>query len=483
MEQQNALSRRRLLSSAGLIGAAVAVPGLVGCGGSSKSSTPQPSFGKVDSALVAEAKKVKSKSISVLSQQQYLKSTDTAIDDAYKAFAKQTGTTIKNAGVNGDAGNLVAKQDAAVKARNVQDMAFLTASRFVPQLHELDDILDVSDVVATMQAKYGAPTGIAEEELKLDGKWWGIPFYTIGAGIFLRKDWLSAKGLKSADIITWENARDAALEISDPSKNQYGWGVTINRGGDANGFIEGVINTYGGAINADDGRKVIFDSPETVDAVTWIADIFTNKKYKKMLPPGILSWTDTGNNEAWLAGTVGITLNQASLYAQSKETKNPIYGKTAVVPGFAGPATKTNLTTADLSAFVIFKNAKNPDLCKLVAQYMSTGDTFLSLVKRSGAGLVLPAWEKVWTANPYFLNGDPIYKATHDTVTKKLPLPTTTGLHFPQTASAGRNAVLQAYILTDTLGQIVQKGESPKSAVKTANKRIIQTFEQLGIKQ
>jgi multiple sugar transport system substrate-binding protein len=334
-----------------------------------------------------------------------------------------------------------------------------------------------------MQQKYGAPTGIAEEVLKLDGKWWGIPFYTIGAGIFLRKDWLSAKGIKSADLTTWENARDAALEISDPSKNQYGWGVTVNRGGDANGFIEGVINTYGGAINADDGRKVIFNSPETIDAVSWIADIFTKKKYKNMLPPGILSWTDTGNNEAWLAGTVGITLNQASLYAQSKDTKNPIYGKTAVVPGFAGPATKTNLTTADLSAFVIFKNGKNPELGKLVAQYMATGDTFLSLVKRAGAGLVLPAWDKVWTSNPYYLNGDPIYKATHETVTKKLPLPTSTGLHFPQTASAGRNAVLQAYILTDMLGQMVQKGESAKNAVQTANKRIIQTFEQLGIKQ
>ena len=477
----NALSRRQLLASAGLVGAAVAIPG---CGSSSSSgSTPHPNFGKVPSALVAEAKKAHGKKLSVLSQQQYLKETDQAISDAYQAFAKQTGTSIKNAGINGDAGNLVAKQDAAVKAKNVQDLAFVSASRFVPQLHELDDIVDVTDVVESMQQQYGAPSGIAAEVLKLDGKWWGIPFYTIGAGIFLRKDWLSAKGLKSEDITTWENARDAALEISDPSKNQYGWGVTINRGGDANGFIEGVINTYGGAINADDGRKVIFNSPETMDAVAWIADIFTNKKYKKMLPPGIMSWTDTGNNEAWLAGTIGLTLNQASLYAQSKDTKNPIYGKTAVVPGFAGPATKTNLTTADLSAFVIFKNAKNPDLAKVVAQYMATGQTFLSLVKRAGAGLVLPAWEKVWTSNPYYLNGDPIFSATHNTVTKKLPLPTSTGLHFPQTASAGRNAVLQAYILTDMLGQIVQSHVSVKSAVQTANHRIIQTFEQLGIKQ
>jgi multiple sugar transport system substrate-binding protein len=482
MVRTGTVSRRRLLADAALIGAAVGIPGLAGCGGGSGDSGPQPTYGKVSGKLADDAKHA-GKSLSLLSQAQYLTTTDKAISDAYQAFAKQTGTTIKNATINGDAGNLVAKQDAAVKARNVQDMAFVSAGRFVAQLHDLGDIVDVSDVVEEMTQKYGAPTGTAADSLKIDGKWWGIPFYTIGAGIFLRKDWLSAKGVKPADLKTWSDARDAALEISDPSKNQFGWGVTVNRGGDANGFIEGVINTFGGAINTDDGRKVIFDSPETIDAVTFIAEIFTKDKYKDMLPPGILSWTDTGNNEAWLAGTVGLTLNQASLYAQSKDTKNPVYDKTAVIPGFAGPATKTNLTTADLSAFVIFKNAKNPDLAKAVAQYMSTGPTFLALVKRSGAGLVLPAWTKVWTENPYYLNGDPIFKATHATVTKKLPLPTSTGLHFPQATSSGRNAVLQAYIMTDMMGQIIQKGESVQSAVKTANRRMVQTFEQLGIKQ
>jgi multiple sugar transport system substrate-binding protein len=483
MERDRTFSRRKILANAALVGAAVSIPGLAGCGGGSGKSGPEPTYGKVSGALSAEAKRAGSKSLSLLSQAQYLTTTDKAIADAYQAFAQQTGTKIKNATINGDAGNLVAKQDAAVKAHNVQDMAFVSAGRFVAQLHDLGDIVDVSDVIETMTQKFGAPTGVAADELKIDGKWWGIPFYTIGAGIFVRNDWLSAKGVKPADLKTWSDARDAALEISDPSKNQFGWGVTINRGGDANGFIEGVINTYGGAINADDGRKVMFDSPETIEAVTFIAEIFTKDKYKKMLPPGILSWTDTGNNEAWLAGTIGLTLNQASLYAQSKQTKNPVYDKTAVIPGFAGPATKTNLTTADLSAFVIFKNAKNPELAKAVAQYMATGTTFLALVKRSGAGLVLPAWTKVWTENPYYLNGDPIFKATHTTVTKKLPLSTSTGLHFPQASSSGRNAVLQAYILTDMMGQIVQKGQKVKDAVKTANQRMVQTFEQLGIKQ
>jgi multiple sugar transport system substrate-binding protein len=478
MWQGSVLSRRRFLATAGAVGAAVA---MAGCAGP-RPAAPRPAFGDVPPALADAARHTPIKELSVLSQQQYLKATNDAMDAAYQAFAQQTGTKITNAVVSGEAGTFIAKQDAAVKAGNVQDTAF-GVSRFVAQLHELDDIVDVSDVVTTMQEQYGPPSGVAADLLRFDGRWYGIPFYTIGAGVFLRNDWLTAKGIKSEDITTWDAARDAALEISDPSKNQYGWGVTINRGGDANAFIENLINAWGGAINADDGRRVIFNSPETVAAVTWIGEIFTSDKYRPMLPPGILSWTDTGNNEAWLAGTIGLTVNNASLYAQSKETGNPVYGRTAVAPGFTGRGTTTDLTTSEVMSFVVFKNAKNPDLAKLVAQYMATGPTFLSLVQRAGAGLVLPAWDKVWTSDPYYLDADPIFRATHEIVTKPLPLTTSTGLHFPQTASAGRGAVQEAYILTDMMGQVVQGGVSPQVAVRTAHDRMVQTFEQLGIRQ
>jgi multiple sugar transport system substrate-binding protein len=44
-----------------------------------------------------------------------------------------------------------------------------------------------------------------------------------------------------------------------------------------------VINACGGA--SDDGKKVILNSPETVAAVTFLADIYTNAKCKNMLPP------------------------------------------------------------------------------------------------------------------------------------------------------------------------------------------------------
>lgn len=475
------LNRRRLLAGAGLLTAGVLTPGLAACGGgSSGSAAPQVS---VPPSLVNAAKGLSNKSASVLSAQMYTKQADNALAQGIKTFAQNTGTTIDNATYNPDAGNFVAKQDAAVRSGQVQDLASVSASRFVAQMQQLDLIQDVTDVINTMTAQLGAVAPVAEHWLKINGKWWGIPFFTIGSGYFLRKDWLADKGIKITDIVSWENARDIMLEISDPTKSKYGWGMTVNRGGDANGMIENVINSYGGGICSDDGNKVIFNSPETQQGVNFLAEIFTSPKYKPMLPPDITAWTDTGNNEAWLAGVIGMTLNQDSLYAQSKSTKNPVYGNTEMIRGLIGPATKSPLVWSDLTAFVVFKNAKNPDLVKLLPQYLAAAETMRSLADTAGAGVALPAYDNVWKSDPYFQNGDPIFPVSYTQTTAAIPGQTTTGLHFPAAPSAGRNAVLQAYVLTDMMGDITQKGTSVASAVQTAHNRMVQTFEQNGQKQ
>ncbi len=278
----------------------------------------------------------KGQSLQIISRQEYFKEVETAFDAEVQKFAQITGTKIENNRLNEDTGQVVQKMDSAVKAGSPPDLAYF--DRFVPELYQLGDIVDVSDTVSQIADAYGAPEDNVKINTTVNGKFFAIPYSTQGAGWFARKDWLAEKGIKIADIKTFENLRDAALAISDPAKNRYGWGMTVNQSGDANGLIQNVINAYGGAGASDDGKKAIFNSPETVAAVTFLADIYTNPKYKNMLPPGVQAWTDTGNNEAWLAGIIGFTANQFSLYAQSKATKNPVYDNTVVFPSPIGPS-------------------------------------------------------------------------------------------------------------------------------------------------
>ncbi|MCI2418187.1 extracellular solute-binding protein [Saccharopolyspora sp. K220] len=474
MRSRNPWSRRQFLVSAGVAGAAV----LTGCGRSAPAAAPP----TVPDDLVAAAQPFKGTSLTVLSQRTYAKTANQALETALSAFADRTGTTIKNSFLEGDAGNAVAKTDAAVKAGNGPDLAFFSASRFVAQFRDLGDLTDVSDVVAQLEQQHGKPADVARSTAMIDGAWWGIPYYSIGQGSLVRKDWLAEKGIPLDQLRTLADARDIALEISDPGKNRYGWGITINRSGDGNAMIERVMNGYGSSIVADDGRQVIFNSPETVDAISFLADLYANPRYAAMRPPGIESWTDSGNNEAWLAGVIGLTQNQFSVYADSKVTGNPVYPNTATLVGLAGPATDRPIETGDCHALVVFNGARNPGLAKVVAQYLVAGPPLLSMARVSD-GLVMPVYQNVWDSDPFYRDGDPAFRTIRELMTQPLPIETRTGLRFPQAPSAGRQAVLQSYLLTDMMAEILQKRVPVQQAVADTHRRIADLFRQLGVPQ
>lgn len=468
-------SRRAALG----LGGGVALAGLVGCQGETKPSSS--SSIAVEQEVVDAAKQYKGSKLGILAQKQYAESANVAFTNALSAFNKATGTTVTSSTIEGDTGDLVAKTDAAIKAGNNRDMAFVDDGRFLAEFHELEDLEDVTDVVEELKKKYGDPSPESQLNCVFDGKWYGIPYYFIGQGMFARKDWFSEKGIAIKEYYTYEEIRDICLEISDPSKKRFGWGMTVNRSGDANGMIESVINAYGGAMTDNSGRKVRLNSPETIEGVNFLADIFTNPKYKKMLPPGIESWTDSSNNENWLAGIIGVINNQFSVYADSKSSKNPVYANTHAFIGCTGPATDKPLSAGASQALVIFKGAKNPGLGKVLARYLMHGSALLGMAKDS-TGLVLPAWQKVWDSDPFYTKGDPAFKTMRNMQEAPLPHVTKTGYKFPAVPSAGRQAANQSYVLTDMMQRIL-RGTSVKQSVQEAHQQLIKLFEQQGVKQ
>jgi len=461
---------------------ALGAMGLAACGSDSGASGPTATAtADIAKDLLDQAAPLKGSSMGVLSQKLYSETANAALSKAIKVFADATGTKIENSLVQADAGDVVAKIDAEVKGGTARDLAFMTDSRFVAQFKSLGDLEDVTDVVTSLKARYGEPSAEAKNFCVIDGKWYAVPYHFIGIGSFLRKDWLAEKGIAPKDVYTWEELRDLTLEISDPSKRRFGWGMTSNRSGDANGLIEAVINSYGGSIATNDGTKVTFNSPETVQAVTFLGDIYTNPKYKPMLPPGVGSWTDSSNNENWLAGILGYTRNSYSVYADSRTKKNPVYDKTHTFIDCIGPATDHPLLFGQSQAFVVFKGAKNAPLAKLLAQHLVSGPALIGVAK-GAPGLAMPAWEKVWDSDPFFTSGDPAFPTLRKITQQQLPLTTKNGLAFPQKPSAGQQATVAAYVLTDMMQQVIQ-GTTPAQAVKASHDKMVQIFKQQGLPQ
>jgi multiple sugar transport system substrate-binding protein len=442
-------------------------------------TTAAAASGPIGTITPPPADKFKGQKITMLSRQEYFSGTQQQFDIELDKIKKQLNIETDNSHVNLDQGDVVTRQDSAVKAGNVQDTAYVTG--FVSQWHTLDDIVDVTDVVEELQKSYGPVEDGVKEQLFLDGKWYGVPYFANATGMFARKDWFAEKGIKIEDLKTFENWRDIALQLSDPSKNRYGWGSTWNRSGDGNYLIQSCLFNYGANFVSNDGKKVVFNSPETVAAITFLSDVFTNAKYKNMLPPGINSWTDPSNNEAWLAGTLGITQNGYTLYAQSFRDKNPVYGNTAVLGGVSGPGSDRVIAWPGYGTFVIFKGAKNVPLAKEIAKQMVGGQALLNFAKPS-IGLILPAYKKLWDSDPFYTTGDPSLPALRKIIEAD-KLTSKTGYTFPLSPSPGSDAVLSQYVLPDMMGDIILKGAKVPDAVKAAHDRMVLIFEQLGLKQ
>jgi multiple sugar transport system substrate-binding protein len=335
----------------------------------------------------------------------------------------------------------------------------------------------VTDVVAQTTELYGKPAYGQEVQGLIDGEWFGVPYMMHGGAHFARRSKFEEAGIDPlADVPTWDDRREAALTISKPEEEFYGWGLTVNSGGDATGFIEGVIQSYGGHYTNEDITEVTFNSPETVAAIEWITEVFMSEKYAPMIPPGIMSWTDSSNNEAFLAGTIGFTNNAASIYAKAKADGNPIFEDIVALETVIGPIGR-KLESGGGGQMLIPRGAANQDLAKQLMLHMVTPEIFLPISLIS-AGLFLPAYAG------YYDMAEVVEAFAADENLARMGRASQgdhPGASWPAPASPLFDGIASQAVLTDMMAQIVAQGVAPADAVAQAAERIVSIGNEMGL--
>lgn len=374
--------------------------------------------------------------------------------------------------------DFVAKLAAEVEAGNPPDLVY-HRNNLVSQMYFLDLLQPVDDTAQQALDLYGDTPGGQKRYNIIDDQWWGVPYIMsggTGAGVYARRSWVEETGVDPVSgIATFDDLRDTALAISDIGQERYGWGMTVNRGGDATGLIQAIIHNWGGQIVNADVSELTFNSQETVDAVAWLTDIYVNDAYADMIPPGVLSWTDSSNNEAWLAGNIGLTKNAASVYAQAKADGNPIFDDTLVTAPIVGPYGEP-LLGGDGAQFNVPRGAANPSQAAELALHLLTPEIFLPISLIS-AGLFLPAYNKIYEMDEVVaaFEADETLKRMGEMTLGDYP-----GLSWPAEPNALTDAVNAQSILPDMMAETITQGVDPAEAVQRATDRIAQIAEELG---
>jgi len=461
---RNKITRRRLLQTSAATGA-----GLLAAG------SGLPAFGQEEELPVGAAGK-----LTVIHRTEYFEDAQKILRNTLEKFADAHNVNLDASTTNPESfGDFLGKMTAAVKAGNPPDLAY-TTNVSIPQMHLLDIVEDVTDVVQEAESRYGrvVPGINAEANGQFDGRWKAIPFIGSTTCFPIRGDKLAEKGIDPATLVNLNDRREAALAISDPDNEFWGWGSTPNQSGDGYGLVEQIMQAHGGSFTDETGQIVTFGSPETVAAYEWIRETFDrNGKYGPMLPPGIESWTDISNNEAWLAGKIGYTLNAFSVYAASKRDKVPFFNDIVLLrapQALNGDSRDTGIVGGWLT---IFKGAPNLDLAKELALELLSPAAFTPMSSVAG-GLLMPAYENLWTDE--LLAADPNYAIIKEMVSIEQPF---MGSSWPAQPNAAIGAIRAQGVIEQAAGNVISGRMSPADAVADGHKKIVDIFEEGGIMQ
>lgn len=314
-------------------------------------------------------------------------------------------------------------------------------------------------VLETMRAVEG---GIFENTVAqgmLDGVVHAVPLEVDIVPMFARTDLLEAVGMGVPQ--TWEELREASQKMLALDPTLTAFGMPTSASNDAESMMRALVWSFGGAMFDATGQTITWNSPETVAAYQFVADMFA----EGTIPRSTLSWDDGGNNTAYQTGRTAFTMNPPSIYQWLTENDQELLANTALIPVPRGPGDKGR-SAGIISAFVwmVAAESDNPDGAEAFLEYFFEPERYSSVITAIGGRWV------------------PIYPALVDT----LPLFTETPA-FANVKELAANGLVDGHagppsllaseafaakIVTTSLQRMLVDGESAADAVAWAQSEI-----------
>lgn len=338
-----------------------------------------------------------SSTLTVWMKKGFVEEQNVMFEERVKEFA-----TIHNIDVNVE---LIAYEDffpkwtASIESGNLPDLSFFGYQE-IGQFYASGIMRDLTPLVEKIEENYGKIFEKSKKAVTFEDKIYGIPFWGEGTALYYRKDLYQEKGI-SAPPNTWDEFKEYSIKLTDPQKGIFGAGIGYGAGNsDAEWLSRSIIWAFGGAIYSEDGKSAVINSPETLEAINFITQLF---KEDKVTPPGAVGWDDGGNNTSYISGQSAMVVNTGSVIAAMKKNNPEMLDKTGVIvlpQGVAG-----RFTAGISNNLGIFKNASNPEFAEELLIFLMDPDWYKEWIVAS-APLALPVYES--------LANEPIWLEPHN---------------------------------------------------------------------
>lgn len=322
-----------------------------------------------------------------------------------------------------------------------------------PQVYA-SKLLDMTDLANYLGGKYGGWFRLAE----IYGQKWGTKQWIsipVGGGTgptVYRTSWVKEAGYDKIP-----NDLNGFLTLCEKlQKNGHPAGFSLGHAlGDANGYASWLLWSHN-AYLVDEKGKIALDSKETIAALKYATAL------QKTLIDGTVQWNDAGNNQAYIAGKIGLTFNGISIYYALKNSPDPALQAIAKDTSHQDPPfgqSKIKPISAQPMNAMAFKHTKYPNAAKDYIRFMMEADQYGPWLSNClgywSQSLKAYSKMKFWDSDP---NLAP-FRTAMDT-------PFYDGYKGPVTAAS--SAVTANYTVVDMFASVVTGNATPEAAAKAA---------------
>lgn len=450
---RSGLTRRRFIqASAGLTV-------LMACGKSADEAGPGAT--NVTSTIVEPAKKL-SGDLRILQWSHFVPRHDRWFDPFAADWGRQFGVNVTVDHIN--LADIPARASAEIAANEGHDLIeFLSPpAAFEPSM------LDLSDLNQEAGKRFGKQLELCTRSTynPATKKYYGFCHGWVPDPGDYRKSMWEKVGLPNGPT-TYQELLDVGGRIKREAGVQLG--ISMSNELDSNMAARAIIWSFGGSIQ-DDKENLVFNSPQTIEAVDYMARLF-----KATMTDEVFAWNAASNNQGLIAGSLSYILNSISAY-RTAQTANPdIAGDVFFTPPLKGPRGVGLASEHVIPIYAIPKHAKNPDAAKEFILHLTAN---YAQATNNSELYTFPAFPQTvpqlngWLENdPY--GSQPVNKLAFLKDAEKW----STTIGHPGPANAAIGEVFDTFILPKMMAKAARGELSARDAVVDAENQIRPIFQ------
>jgi hypothetical protein len=458
--RQSGLSRRRFIqASAGLLV-------LTACGRSADDDRQGAT--DVSSTLVEPTRRL-SGDLRILQWSHFVPRHDRWFDPFAADWGRQVGVNVSVDHIN--LADIPARASAEISAREGHDLIeFLSPpAAFEPS------VLDLTDINQEAERRFGKQLALCTRSTfnPTTKRYYGFCHGWVPDPGDYRKSMWEKVGLPNGPT-TYQELLDVGGRIKQETGVQLGIGMSNEL--DSNMAARAMIWSFGGSIQ-DENENVVINSPQTIEAVDFMARLF-----RAAMTDEVFAWNAASNNQGLIAGNLSYILNSISAY-RTAQTANPdVAGDVFFTPPLRGPGGVMLASEHVIPIYTVPQHAKNPDAAKefmlhLVSNYaQATNNTEL---------YTFPAFPDTVPQLDGWLDNDPFgSQPANKLAFLKEAEGWTTNVGHPGPASAAVGEVFDTFVIPKMMARAARGELSPRDAVVDAEgqiKAIYQRWRERGL--